>query len=657
MAGILGIGVSGLLAYQHALQTVSHNVSNANTEDYSRQRVELGTQIPTYFGGSYLGSGVLVKSVERVYDNFLIDQVRTYSSSASHATIFEQNAIVLDDMLADPEVGMGPAINQFFSDVHAVANDPAAIPPRQSMFTRAETMVDRFAYINQRFEDVRGQINQQIGSVVSEINGFAAAIADLNRNIVIALGNNPPNDLLDQRDLLLKKLAEKISITTLEQDNGAVNVFTGKGQLLVVNFDSRELRVDNNQSDIREKEVSIDTGSGTRSEISSQVSGGHLGALFDFRKQVLNDTQNSLGSLAIGFADTFNTQHRLGQDLNGNMGIDFFNVPGLEILTSANNDFTGAFNAQVATALTDSSKLTGDEYLLSYSGATGYSIKRVSDGLTEVIGAALNYNPSAGIPGAGFQDYGFSLSLASGAPQDGDTFLIRPGRRGSQDMSINITSPLEIAAAAPVRTSANILNNTGNGVITPGIVTSTANLQASPLPPLSSDIVMEYDGVNINVVSGPAPWNGLSFAYNNGVEVTALPGLKFTIGGVLSVGPPPDEFRIESNTNGVGDNRNALLLADLQNQTLMSNGTASYTDYYGGLVADTGVLTQQAKLTKASLANLLTHAVSSREALSGVNLDEEAANLVKYQQAYQAASQVVATANEMFQTLLGALRG
>lgn len=652
MPSMLGIGVSGLLAYQRSLQTVSHNVANANTEGYSRQRVELGTQVPSYQGGSFIGSGVKMLSVERVYDGFLANQVRTYTSSAAHAEVYETHASFIDEMLADPEVGMSPAINGFFAELQDVANDPSSIPARQSMFTNAETMVDRFAYLNQRMEDIRGQVNQQMDNVVSEINGLAVSIAEFNKNVSLSPGTNPPNDLLDQRDVLLNKLAEKVSITVVEQDNGAVNVFFGKGQLLVVNFDANQLKAERNEFDVREVQISIERGAGNWDDVSNQISGGHMGSLFDFREQILNNTQNSLGVLSIGLADSFNTQHKLGQDLNGNLGKDFFNVPGLEVLTSSDNDVSGPFNAQVASTMTDPSKLTGDEYLLSYSSATGYSIKNQSSGLIENIGAALNYDPSNGVPAAGFQNYGFSLSLASGAPQDGDRFLIRPGRRGAQDLSLNITSATEIAAAAPVRTSANIIANTGNGVITPGVVTDTANFQASPLPPLSSDIVMQFDGANFNV-TGPAPWNGMSFAYNDSTEVTALPGLKFTISGTPAVG---DEFTIESNTNGVGDNRNALLMSELQNQTLMTDGTATYIDYYGGVVADVGILTNQAQLTKGAQGNLLSQAVDARDSLSGVNLDEEAANLIKFQQAYQAASQVIVASNEMFQSLLNALR-
>ncbi len=656
--GMLGVGVSGLQAYQRALQTVSHNVANANTEGYSRQRVIMSAQAPVLYGNSYLGTGVKVQNIERVYDEYLVGQVRTYSASSSYAQAFEVNANMIDGILADPDVGMGPAINDFFSEVQAVANDPSAIPARQSMFTLAESMIDRFAYVNQRMDDVRSQVSEQVKGTVSEINGLSSAIAELNRNIVLSPGRSQASDLLDQRDMMLTQLSEKVAISTVEQDNGAVNVFFGKGQLLVMNFDANELRVDRNEFDGRELDVSIAIGAGNWNDATSQVSGGYLGSLLDFRERVLNDAQNSLGTLAIGFADNFNAQQRLGQDLNGNPGKDFFNVPGLEILPSSNNDISAGFNADITTTLTDSGRLSGDEYLFRYSSATGYSITRQSDGFSEVIGMPpLNYDPSADIPSAAFQNYGFSLSLASGTPQDGDSFLIRPGRRGSQDLSMNIASATEIAAAAPVRTSANILANTGDGNISLGAVTDISNFQTSPLPPLSSDIVMQYDGTNINVVSGPAPWNGLSFAYTDGAEVTALPGLKFTISGALSAGPPPDEFTIESNTDGIGDNRNALLMAGLQNQQLMSNGTASFTDYYGGVVADVGILTQQAQLSSSAQENLLSQAMDSRDALSGVNLDEEAANLLKFQQAYQAASQVIVASNNMFQSLIAALRG
>lgn len=637
-SGILGIGVSGLLAYQRALQTTSHNISNANTAGYSRQRVDLGANTPQFAGGGYLGNGVSVKSVGRVYDGFLASQVNSYTSSSSYASTYSDNVSYIDGMLADPDVGMGSAMQRFFSDLQSVANDPSSSAARQSFFTQSQTMIDRYAYNYQRLEDLRSQANEQISSVTSEINSLAQSIAAINRDITLSPGTTPPSDLLDTRDRLLTELSDKVSITTVNQDNGSVNVFIGKGQTLVRDYDSYDMQITRNEYDVRQYEISIDAGTGSLHEISSQISGGKLGALFDFRDQVLTNTQDSLGALAIGFSDTFNTQHKLGQDLNGNLGKGFFNVPGLEVRSSNAN----AGTATVAATLSDSSQLNGDEYKLLYSGGS-YTLTNMTDGTTETL---------AGLPAT--TTHGFSLSISAGAISNGDSFLVRPGRRGATDLNMNINSVDEIAVAAPVRTSADILNNTGNATISPGVVTGTGNFQASPLPPLSADIVMQYDGTNMNVISGPAPWNGMSFAYSDGTEVTALTDLKFTISGTPAAG---DQFSISSNTNGVGDNRNALQLSDLQNQSLLSGGTASYTDFYGNLVADVGVVAKQAQLTQSSQQGLLDQAINTRDSLSGVNLDEEAANLVKFQQAYQAASQVIVTSNNMFQSLLSILGG
>ena len=631
MAGMLGIGVSGLLSYQRALQTVSHNVANANTDGYSRQRVELGTQPPEFAGGSYIGSGVRVQSVERVYDDFLTGRVRTYSSGVGHAEAFAEQVSRIDELLADPDVGLSPAIEGFFAELQAVANDPASTAARQSFLTHAETLVDRYSYNNRRLDELRSQNNAQMQDVTAEINGLADSIAALNREVALSPGTNPPNDLLDRRDNLLTELSKKVNISTVEQDNGSVDVFIGKGLSLVRNFETYDLQITRNEYDVSQFEVSRNSGNSIN-EISDQITGGHLGALFEFRDRVLDKTQNSLGALAMGFADSFNAQHALGQDLNGALAGDFFNVPGPEVRISNANTGTATLSA----TLTDSAQLNGDEYLLEFN-AGSFTLTNTSDGSTEAF---------AGLPQT--TSHGFSIDISAGALNNGDSFLIRPGRRGAQDLSLSINSADKIAAAAPVRTGVDGINNTGNATISPGVVTDTGNL------PLSSDIVMEYDGVNVNVISGPAPWNGVSFAYSDGATVTSLPGLEFSIRGTPTAG---DQFSIENNTNGVGDNRNALLMSDLQNQTLLTNGTASYTDFYGGVVADVGVVTKQAQLTQESQQGLLDQARNARDAMSGVNLDEEAANLIKFQQAYQAASQVIVASNNMFQSLLSALRG
>lgn len=249
-SGMLGVGISGLLAYQRSLQTVSHNIANANTEGYNRQRVELGTQLPQRVGPNFIGNGVTIEGVSRVYDSFLTNQVRTYTASYNQADIYAQHAGMIDELLADPKVGLMPTIEGFFSAVQGVANDPSAIPARQALVTQGETLVDRFKYLDKRYEDLRSQVNQQLNGNVAEINSFAKAIARVNREIVLSPNGLPPNDLLDSRDILLNKLSERVSITTLLQDNGAIDVFMGKGQILVLNFDANELVITKNKYDI-----------------------------------------------------------------------------------------------------------------------------------------------------------------------------------------------------------------------------------------------------------------------------------------------------------------------------------------------------------------------------------------------------------------------
>lgn len=643
MAGLLSIGTSGLLAYQSALKTVGHNVANANTEGYSRQRVEFGTQTPQYQGGNFVGTGVRTASIERVYNGFLVNQVQTYTSNAQHAEVFAEHAGLIDGMLADPDVGLTPAMENFFTDLQAVANDPSATAPRQSLLAQSETLVDRYVYMNDRMENIRSQVNNQIEDVMVEINGFADQIAKLNRDIALAPGGSPPNDLLDTRDNILKQLSEKVSISTVEQDNGAVNVFYGSGQLLVMNFDANKLATNRNDYDIRQLEIAANMGGGNFVTVSSQVSGGQLGALFDFRDNVLNESQNKLGSLAIGFATTFNEQHRLGQDLAGNVGGDFFTVPNLEVLPNVNNAATST--AVISATLDDVAELDGAELELSYSTASGYTLRNLSDGSSVNFAAtALPYTAT---------DYGFTLSQA-GTIQDGDRFLIRPGRRGAQDLKLAVNDASQIAVASPIRTESSILSNTGTGEISPGRVTDATLLPATSLTLRYNSAANNFDIYD----STPALIDTTAGTYANGGSITStgatLNGLEFSIKGIPNNG---DEFIIETNTNGVGDNRNALLLVGLQDGTPLSGGVASYTDFYGGMVADVGVQTKQAQLTETAQKTLLSHAENSRDSLSGVNLDEEAANLVKFQQAYQAASQVIVTSNTLFQSLLAALRG
>ena len=381
MTDILGIGYSGLAAAQRALSTTGHNISNANTDGYSRQTVNLSTNPPELFGNGYLGNGVKVASIQRVYDDFLVNQVRVNSSSFGSVDTFQQLASSIDNLLGNSNTSLNTGIDNYFNAVHQVANTPTSQPARQALISQSNTLVQNFQYVNTTVNQGYNQVNAAITTSVSQINSIAKNIAELNNQIVLATGaaaGGSPNDLLDQRDAQLNKLADLVTVATVKESNGAVNVFVGNGQSLVVGTKSQSLSVVQNLYDPTRNEIGYSSSAGTNVDISSQISGGSLGGLLNYRAQVLDTTKNTLGRLAIGMASTLNTQHHLGMDLNGNLGGDIFSVAAPVVSTSSSNAGTGTVTA----SLINANDLTSSDYKLVYNGANTYSLTRLDDGQT-----------------------------------------------------------------------------------------------------------------------------------------------------------------------------------------------------------------------------------------------------------------------------------
>lgn len=640
MADLLGTAVSGLLAYQRALNTTSHNITNVNTAGYSRQRVELSSASPQYIGGNYVGSGVDVQNVRRVYDEFLGAQVRGTTSMASQHDATYELAVQIDNMLADPAAGLSPALQSFFNAVQDLASDPTSTPARQVVLSEGESLVARFNDLFSRLDDLRTGVNTRLTTQVRDINSLAQAIADVNNDIINApTGPNGQvsGDLLDRRDQLLNELSEMVSLSTVKQDDGSVNVFIGSGQSLVVGIRAQTLSTVSDPYDPSRNQVAYVDASGNSTNITSQLNGGKLGGTLEFRDRVLDPAMNALGRVAIGLSESFNDQHKLGQDLNGNIGGDFFSLGGGEVLPHAGNTGTGVVN----TSITDLSQLTTSNYRISRSG-TDYTLTRLSDGQTTDLDAA-------GFPGGAVTVDGLQFSLGSGAIADGDRFLVRPTRTGAQGIGIAIDHTNEIAAAAPMRTS-SASANAGTGAVSAGTVNGPAPVSGSlrntvtitfDSPPTTFDV---YD-----VTSGAALATNVS--YTSGADIT-YNGWTLQIKGTPAAG---DVFTVESNVGGNGDNRNAVLLAGVHEKGSLDSGRTTLVDAYGGMVGDVGTRTRQAELAGKAQNLLKDQAVAAREAVSGVNLDEEAANLVRYQQAYQAAAQAISVANTLFQSVLSAI--
>ena len=724
MADILGIGYSGLAAAQRALSTTGHNISNANTDGYSRQTVDLATNSPELFGNSYLGNGVNVAGVQRVYDEFMVNQVRVNTSSFSSVDTYQQLSSSIDNLLGNSNTSLNTGIDNYFNAVQQVANNPSSQAARQALLSQSDSLVQNFQYVNTTVNQGYSQVNTAISNSVSQINSLANNIADLNNQIVLATGiagGGSPNDLLDQRDAQLNKLASLVSVTTVKESNGAVNVFVGNGQSLVVGSKSQALSVVPDLYDPTRNEIGYATSSGTTVDISGQISGGSLGGLLNYRSQVLDSTKNTLGQLAMGMASTINTQHHLGMDLNGNLGGDLFSVASPVVSVSRSNSGSGT----VTGSLVNANDLTSSDYKLVYNGANTYNLTRLNDGQTFTIdtGGASPYSSTT--------IDGISLTINSGAAV-GDSFLIRPTRAGVDDLSALISDPAKIAAAVPVAVTAPLsnagsatagqisVNNPNDRVAiqftsltTYDVLDQTSGATLAQGVSYTSGSNISFNGWATNISDGgTAPATGDKFYVDQGVTSSdsgntggagiaqaALsppdPGLTgavtltftspttftvsgatsgsptvnvpYTSGGVISyngwnfsiTGTPAtgDSFSIGANTNGTGDNGNIQKIAALQSNKSLSGGTTTYQDLYGQIVADVGTKTQEATSSRDALNTLVQQAKDARDSVSGVNLDEEAANLLKFQQAYQAAAKVISASQTIFQSLLSAIGG
>ena len=649
MAGdILQVGISGLKAFQRTLGTIGHNISNANTDGYSRQKVDLLTRPATPSGAGFMGNGVDLNTTERMFNQNAINQVRSRMSTKEFFSAYNEFASQVDNLIADADAGLTPAIEAFFEGVQEVSNDPTSIAARTVMITEAENMVNRFSTMDSWFSDLNKAANNRIVNQVGAINELSNSIASINQEIIVAKGiggNQPPNDLLDKRDLLIDQLSEKISVSVIETNNGSLDVFIGNGQSIVLGTQSMRLEARQDPDDPKIYEVSyVDPSTNVLSPVSTMLNGGDLGGVLRFRDEILIPSMNGLGRIAVAIANTFNTQHNNGLDLNNALGTDFFNEPGL----GANESTSNAGGSLITVTLNDIQALTLDEYQLTYDGAN-YQLRNESTNQVTTLNIA-----AAGPPIQFDPVFGLDISLDS-VPVAGDTFFIRPTREATRYLSVLTRDPSEIAAANVIKTGANISNNLGSATINEATVTDNTNVDLLEQVTITFSRVDGLGSPNnadqytaVGVPSG----NTVTAAYTPGGTIS-LNGWDVNISGTPIVG---DEFVVEQNTSGISDNRNALLLANLQFDHSMINGNATFHDAYGEIVVSVGNRTSQSEISFEAQSALLSQAEGLRDSISGVNLDEEAANLLRFQQSYAAAAQVIAAADELFQTLLGAVR-
>ncbi len=630
-SGLFSIGTSGLTAAYTALQTTGNNIANANTPGYSRQIVDFEAQVGTGLSGNYIGQGVAVASVTRAYNELLTRQVDSAQASASQtdtrATLLNQ----INNLFSSTSGGLGAQVNKFFAQMQTLTQQPSSLAVRQSMLASAQQMAAGFNDAYGQLQQMQQSANQQIGQEISKINSTTAQIGRLNDQIALATAaGGSPNDLLDARDQAIKTLNQSIGVTTMRQSDGSINVFLANGQPLVVGDQVTQMAMGSDPSNPQNVLVGTKDANTIIPLAVSGSTGGNIGALMQFSLQDVPAVENQIGRLATVISSQINQQSKLGQDLNGAAGVNFFSTLSPTVVASSNNATSGGAPAETVTAtFSDTTQLQASDYRLQVVSGQ-YVLTRLSDGQQTTLSS---------LPGTPATVDGITISV-SGTRTNGDSFTIEPVRAAAGNLAVTIGQPQQIAAASPVQASIPSANTGTLSVSSLSVTGPTRNANLTDAVTVAFTSPTNYtitDSVSSATASG---------TYTAGQPI-AFNGWSLTLLGTPQAG---DSVNVAPNVGGTGDNTNALALAQLQNANLV-DGT-SLGAGYAAVVSQVGTMTANAQADQQNQQSILNDAVNAQSSLTGVNLDEEASKLLQYQQQYQAAAKVISIASTLFDQIL-----
>lgn len=643
---LMSLGIKAMQANYASLQTTGHNIANANVAGYSRQQAEMATSQGQFTGAGFFGRGVDVVSVTRSHNAFLTREAASARSLAAMDSARLEQLQRLESVFRPGEMGLGNATSELMNALVDLSSRPADAATRQVVLARAGDLASRFAEAGTALDDVQASVSAELRAAVSEVNSLAQAIAETNERISALRGlGQPANDLLDERDRLISRLSAHVQVTRMEAGDGSMSLFIGGGQRLVLGSEAATLKVQQDPSDPSRAAIALSEGSMQRS-LSSNTLGGTLGGTLRFQNEDLVAARTLVGRLAASVGGAVNAQQLKGLNLQTPLGgvpsSALFGLGSSTALPNAANarDATGTPLSSVGLTVVDPAALQASEYDLreTAAGSGSWVVTRLSDGQTTPVVSGDIVD-------------GMQIDLASSPPQPGDRFLLQPVTRAANGMVRLLDDPRDLAAASPLLGTTSPAN-TGT-VSVAGLTVNTAPL---PVPGASARITFTsdtgdytwelYDSSNTLLASGNDVWragqpvptppndiNGFSVRFN-GVPRN---------GDVVTVEPTPASALASNNGN-------ALALLALRDAAIVGGRTA--TDAWAYTLADIGVRVQSGKSSAEISDAVAGQTEQARSSQGGVNLDEEAARLIQFQQSYQAAAKMLQVAQSLFDTLL-----
>ncbi|CAH6116766.1 flagellar hook-associated protein FlgK [Citrobacter freundii] len=435
MSSLINNAMSGLSAAQAALNTASNNISSYNVAGYTRQTTIMAQANSTLGAGGWVGNGVYVSGVQREYDSFITNQLRAAQNQSSGLTTRYEQMSKIDNLLSSKTSSISTSMQGFFTSLQTLvsnAEDPAA---RQALIGKADGLVNQFKTTDQYLRDQDKQVNTAIKASVDQINNYSKQIANLNDQISRMTGvgaGASPNDLLDQRDQLVSELNQIVGVEVSVQDGGTYNVTMANGYSLVQGSNARQLAAVPSSDDPSRTTVAyVDGVAGEVAIPEKLITTGSLGGLLTFRSQELDQTRNTLGQLALAFADAFNTQHKEGFDANGDPGKNFFDIGGPAVLSNTTNKGTGALDVKI----TDSSSVQATDYKITFDG-TDWQVTRLADN--------TSFKPT--VTGGKMSFDGLEITVKNGALAN-DSFTVKPVGDAIINMKVAVSDESKIAMA------------------------------------------------------------------------------------------------------------------------------------------------------------------------------------------------------------------